>query len=299
MVGLAEASAPHLHTGARERRPRRASRPTTRTFAPPCRTRSRPEQPDDVGRILGAIYPFLISHGHLAEVARVGRGGARRARPALRARAGRGARRRRRDRALRRRPRPRDRAEGAADVGAGRAPAAELAGGDARRSVRDRARPGRPRRRSRATPSAARRPAAAHAPTSASPSSRCATATSARRSRTGAPRSRASSEGAFNHACALELLGETARRAGDDDARAATASERRSRSFAALGDGGGVADALDGLARLAAAAGDAERAGRLRGAARAPARDAGPTADPRRPPVPGRPRRSPRRGTLR
>jgi hypothetical protein len=25
-------------------------------------------KPDDVGRILGALYPFLISHGHLAEV---------------------------------------------------------------------------------------------------------------------------------------------------------------------------------------------------------------------------------------
>ena len=38
-------------------------------------------------------------------------------------------------------------------------------------------------------------------------------------------------------------------------------------SFATIGDGGGMADCLDGLARLAAAAGDDERAGRLRGAA--------------------------------
>jgi predicted ATPase len=73
-------------------------------------------------------------------------------------------------------------------------------------------------------------------------------------------------EGAFNHACALEILGETARRAGD----AGAAGDRFSgalRSFAALRDGGGAADCLDGLGRLAAAAGDPERAGRLLGAA--------------------------------
>jgi hypothetical protein len=72
-------------------------------------------------------------------------------------------------------------------------------------------------------------------------------------------------EGEFNYAWTLELLGETARRAGD----AATASGRFRdglRSFAELGDGGGAADCLDGLSRLAAKAGDVERAGRLRGA---------------------------------
>ena len=57
-------------------------------------------------------------------------------------------------------------------------------------------------------------------------------------------------DGAFNHACALEILAETARRAGDGE----VARERFSaglRSFAALNDGGGLADCLDGLARLA------------------------------------------------
>jgi predicted ATPase len=73
-------------------------------------------------------------------------------------------------------------------------------------------------------------------------------------------------EGAFNHACCLEILAETARRAGNE----AHARERFSeslRSFADLGDAGGVADCLDGLSRLAAAAGDDQRAGRLGGAA--------------------------------
>jgi hypothetical protein len=72
-------------------------------------------------------------------------------------------------------------------------------------------------------------------------------------------------EGAFNHACGLEILGETARRSGDE-ARAGDCFRDALRSFAALGDAGGVADCLDGLSRLAAA-GDTGRAGRLRGAA--------------------------------
>jgi predicted ATPase len=73
-------------------------------------------------------------------------------------------------------------------------------------------------------------------------------------------------QGAFNHATTLELLGETARRAGD----ASLARERLSaalESFTALGDPGGIADAFDGLAQLAARAGEADRAGRLLGAA--------------------------------
>ena len=72
--------------------------------------------------------------------------------------------------------------------------------------------------------------------------------------------------GAFNHACALELVGETARRAGDDE-RALARFAAGLRSFATIGDGGGMADCLDGLAHLAAATGDEWRAGRLRGAA--------------------------------
>jgi predicted ATPase len=73
-------------------------------------------------------------------------------------------------------------------------------------------------------------------------------------------------EGAFNHACGLEILGETARRSGD----AASAREyfaRALRSFADLRDGGGVADCLEGLSRMTAATDDVERAGRLLGAA--------------------------------
>ena len=73
-------------------------------------------------------------------------------------------------------------------------------------------------------------------------------------------------EGAFNHACGLEILGETARRAGDE-ARADDRFCAALHSFAELSDGGGMADCLDGLARLAAAAGESERAGRLLGAA--------------------------------
>jgi predicted ATPase/predicted Ser/Thr protein kinase len=72
-------------------------------------------------------------------------------------------------------------------------------------------------------------------------------------------------EGEINYAACLELLGEIARRRGDD----AEAERRFSdglRSHSALEDGGGVADCLDGLSRLAFKAGDAERAGRLRGA---------------------------------
>jgi predicted ATPase/class 3 adenylate cyclase len=72
--------------------------------------------------------------------------------------------------------------------------------------------------------------------------------------------------GSFNHACGLEILGETARRAGDD-ARARDRFGGALRSFAELSDGGGIADCLDGLGRLAVAAGDGARAGRLFGAA--------------------------------
>jgi predicted ATPase/class 3 adenylate cyclase len=70
----------------------------------------------------------------------------------------------------------------------------------------------------------------------------------------------------FNHACALESLGETARRSGDDELARDRFSEAL-REFTELGDGGGIADCLDGLSRLAAAAGDGRRAGRLSGAA--------------------------------
>jgi predicted ATPase/class 3 adenylate cyclase len=72
-------------------------------------------------------------------------------------------------------------------------------------------------------------------------------------------------EGEFNHACALEIMAETARRSG----RAAEAGDhfrKALRGFAVLRDPGGVADCLDGLARLALES-DRETAARLRGAA--------------------------------
>jgi len=73
-------------------------------------------------------------------------------------------------------------------------------------------------------------------------------------------------EGAFNHATTLELLGEAARRAGDVE-RARERFADALHAFAALNDGGGIADSLDGLGRIAATVGDATRAGRLLGVA--------------------------------
>ena len=72
--------------------------------------------------------------------------------------------------------------------------------------------------------------------------------------------------GSYNHACGLELRAETARRVGEA-ARAGELFRASLRAFAALEDGGGIADCLDGLARLAVDAGEAQRAGRLLGAA--------------------------------
>jgi predicted ATPase/class 3 adenylate cyclase len=72
--------------------------------------------------------------------------------------------------------------------------------------------------------------------------------------------------GAFNYACALEIAGETARRAGEPT-RAAESFRDALRAFADIGDAGGIADCLQGLARIAAAGGDTARAGRLDGAA--------------------------------
>jgi tetratricopeptide (TPR) repeat protein len=69
-------------------------------------------------------------------------------------------------------------------------------------------------------------------------------------------------ERSFNGACALEILGEVARRSGD----ATLARVRFStalRWFAEIRDAGGTADCLDGLARLAAEAGEVERADAL------------------------------------
>ncbi|MET1010460.1 MAG: adenylate/guanylate cyclase domain-containing protein [Gaiellaceae bacterium] len=72
--------------------------------------------------------------------------------------------------------------------------------------------------------------------------------------------------GSFNHACTLEILGETARRAGDPELACDRFRDGLG-EFVALADGGGMADCLEGLARLAADKGDAGRAGRLLGGA--------------------------------
>ena len=70
----------------------------------------------------------------------------------------------------------------------------------------------------------------------------------------------------FNHAYALEGLGETARRRGDV-AQAAACFAEAARRFARLGDRASVGDCLDGLAALALDGADSERAGVLAGAA--------------------------------
>jgi tetratricopeptide (TPR) repeat protein len=72
--------------------------------------------------------------------------------------------------------------------------------------------------------------------------------------------------GEYNHGCALEILGEAARR-GANDAEAEALFRRGLLAFAALGAGGAAADCLDGMAQLARAHGDLVRTGCLRGAA--------------------------------
>jgi tetratricopeptide (TPR) repeat protein len=72
--------------------------------------------------------------------------------------------------------------------------------------------------------------------------------------------------GSFNYACGLELLGESARRAGDEG-RARERFSEGLRRFSDLNDAGGVADCLDGLGRLAADRADSDHAALLFGAA--------------------------------
>jgi non-specific serine/threonine protein kinase len=72
--------------------------------------------------------------------------------------------------------------------------------------------------------------------------------------------------GQFNHTCALEILGELERREGNCE-RSRDAFAESLEAFATIGAGGAAADCLDGLAQLEAADGDLERAGVLRGAA--------------------------------
>jgi len=264
MVGLAEASAPHLHTGDESSTSARLARDYA-NFRAAISYALAAGAPDDVGHILGAIYPFLISHGHLAEV------------------------REWTEAALAARDRLSER--GLAEALVGGSEVARFAG-DLDRAIELKEQltsvQGELLRPNWRTATLADLCEIAldqgdldQARTYAE---RCAAAGGGPRAdlcfaelalRTGDLDSAEShgraaladfEPGAFNHACALELLGEAARRSGDD-----TLAQERFRdalgSFATLGDGGGGADSLDGLARLAAAAGDHVRAGRLHGAA--------------------------------
>jgi hypothetical protein len=264
-VRLAQASARNLHTGSESAvsaglAPDYANVRAAVSYALMAR------EPDDVGRILGGLYPFLISHGHLAEVREW-------AEAALAAR----------DRLSSR---------GLAETLVGGGEIARFAG-DLSRAIElkeelasvqgDLQRPNWKAAtladlceialdqgdfsaaRGYAEQSAAAGGGARVALCFAELALRVGDLASAKSN--GLTALADLEEGAFNHACALELLGETDRRSGNE----AQAHDRfcaALRSFAALGDGGGVADCLDGLSRLAAAAADSERAGRLRGAAR-------------------------------
>jgi predicted ATPase/class 3 adenylate cyclase len=266
VVALAERSAHELHTAAESEVSARLAPdyPNVRAAVSDALAAG---EPDDVGRILGALYPFLISYGHIAEA------------------------REWTEAALDARARLSDRglaetlvgggelARFAGDLGRATELKEELAGvqGD----------PQRPNWRAATLADlaeialdqgdyeTARRYAEESAVAGAGARAELCFAELALR--VGDLRSAESKglaaleelgEGSFNHATALELLGETARRSGDR-ARARLRFERALRAFVALGDGGGVADCLDGFSRLAAAHGDGERAGRLGGAAQA------------------------------
>jgi predicted ATPase/class 3 adenylate cyclase len=263
-VALGEASAPGLHTvdeSAVSARlaPDYANVRTAVSYALAV------GEPDDVGRILGALYPFLISHGHLAEAREWG------------------------DAALAARDRLSERGLAEALVGAGEIE--RFAGGLGRAGELKKELASmevelqRPNWRAgtladlaeialdRGDFEAARSYAEQSA--SAGVGARAFLCFAELALREGDLRAAESNglaalagldEGAFNHACGLEILGETARRSGDSAGARVHFSEGL-RSFAALRDGGGVADCLDGLARLAAAEGDRGRAGRLCGAA--------------------------------
>ncbi|HET9674881.1 MAG TPA: tetratricopeptide repeat protein [Gaiellaceae bacterium] len=264
VVALAEASAQKLHTGD-ESATSSALAPEYANVRAAVSYALAAQEPDDVGRILGGMYPFLISHGHLAEVrewaeaALAARGLSERGRAEVLVGAGEIARfAGDLDRALELKQelasvdqdlqRPNWKAATLADL-------AEIAldQGDydaARRYAEQSAAAGAPARADLCFAELALRVGDLPAAESS-----------------GVAALAGLDEGSFNHACALELLGETARRAGD----AALAHDRFSdalRSFVALGDGGGIADCFDGLAHLAASDGDGEREGRLSGAAR-------------------------------
>ena len=263
VVGLAEASAPHLHT-AEEAAVSARLAPDYANVRAAVSYALAVREPDDVGRILGGLYPFFISHGHLAEVRDW-------AEAALDARDGLSGR-------------------GLAETLVGAGEIARFAGDLGRAielkeelaSVQDDLQ--RPNWRAatladlceialdRGDLAGAR--AYAEQSAAAGGGARVDLCFAELALRVGDLPSAEShglaaladlEEGAFNHATGLEILGETARRSGME-ARARDRFREALRSFGALGDGGGIADCLDGLSRLAAA-GDHIRAGRLRGAA--------------------------------
>jgi predicted ATPase/class 3 adenylate cyclase len=264
IVEHAEASAPELHTAGESSMSARLA-PDYGNVRAAVSDALAAGEPDDVGRVLGAIYPFLISHGHLAEV-REWTEAALNARDRLSSR-------------------------GLAETLVGGGEIARFAG-DLDRAIElkeelaavqgDLQRPNWraatfadlceialeqgdfARARSYAEESAAAGVGARAALCFAELDLRSGDLASAES--TGLRALAGFEKGSFNHATCLELLGETARRSGDEmGARARFQAALR--SFAALGDGGGIADCLDGLARLAAGLGDSARAGRLSGAA--------------------------------
>ncbi|MGH3133216.1 MAG: ATP-binding protein [Gaiellaceae bacterium] len=263
-VGLAEASADNLHTASESAEAARLALEYANVRAAVSHALTSRE-PDDVGRILGALYPFLISYGHLAE-----------AREWVEATLA--------DRA-------RLSNHGLAETLVGGGEIARFAG-DLSRAVELKEElasvqvdPKRPNWRAatladlceialdQADFERARRLAEESA--AAGGGARAALCFAELALRVGDLRAAEANglaaladleEGAFNHATGLELLAEAARRSGDE-ALARGRFEHALRSFATLRDAGGAADCLDGLARLAADAGDVERAGCLCGAA--------------------------------
>jgi predicted ATPase/class 3 adenylate cyclase len=264
VVALAEASAPHLHTASEATVSARLA-PDYANVRAAVSDALAAGEPDDVGLILGALYPFLISHGHLAEVGEWV------------------------DATLAARDRLSSR--GLAE--------AMVAGGEVARFAGDLGRAIELKEELASVQGELQRPnwkAATLADLceialdqgdlsrARSYADRAAAAGAGARVeldfaelalREGDLRAAEShglaalsglEEGAFNHATGLEILGETARRSGDL-ARARDLFSGALRSFVALGDGGGMADCLDGLARVAVSSGDQERAGRLLGAA--------------------------------
>ena len=210
-------------------------------------------EPDDVGRILGALYPFLISHGHLGEVPEWV------------------------EAALADRERLSDRGLAETLVGGG-----EIArfAGDLDRAielkeelrVRDEGELRRPNWRAATladlceialdqgdfarracTRSRARRPAAGRGPICASRSSRSVPAISTggvegpRRARRPRGGDRSTTRARWSCSARPPAARATAR-------SRTTASADGLGEFADIGDGGGIADCLDGLARLAVAA---------------------------------------------